>query len=53
MKRVMVGNTSGWIVGNGGRTLWRIWEFGMPKWTEDKDRDTRFHHREDAEAVHG
>lgn len=42
----------GWIVGNGDGTRWRTWASGMPEWTDDRDKATRFARREDAENVH-
>jgi hypothetical protein len=42
----------GWIVGNATGTRWRTWEGGMPEWTEDRSRATRYYSRADAEAVH-
>jgi len=42
----------GWIVGDGQAERWRIWEYGNPDWTTDRDKATRYARREDAEAVH-
>jgi hypothetical protein len=42
----------GWIVGNGDGTKWRTWTNGMSDWTSKKEAATRYHRREDAEAVH-
>lgn len=42
----------GWIVGNGDGTKWRTWKDGWSDWTESRDDATRYHRRQDAEAVH-
>ena len=42
----------GWIIGNARRDMWRTWEDGWSAWTPDRDKATRYHRREDAEAVH-
>lgn len=42
----------GWIVGNGNDTEYRTWEFGLPVWTKVRSEATRYHRKEDAEAVH-
>jgi len=43
---------NGWVVGNATGSLWRTWENGFPSWTEDRDKATRYHRREDAWDVH-
>lgn len=43
---------TGWIVGNSDGTQWRKWDGGFPIWVYDRDQATRYHRREDAEAVH-
>lgn len=46
-------DTGGWIVGNADDTQWRTWDdFGCSTWTDDRDKATRYHRREDAELVH-
>lgn len=47
------GDTGGWIVGNGNGTHWRTWGACGSEWTAERDKATRYHRREDAEAVHG
>jgi len=42
----------GWIVGSGDGKRWRTWKDGFSAWTENRDEATRYHRREDAEAVH-
>lgn len=42
----------GFIVANGAGDRWRTWDQGNPAWTDDRDKATRYHRREDAEAVH-
>jgi hypothetical protein len=42
---------TGWVIGNGDGTKWRMWGEGMPMWTTNIDRATRYHRREDAESV--
>lgn len=43
---------AGWIVSNSPGTKWRTWEGGMPDWTDDREKATRYARRIDAEHVH-
>ena len=47
-----IDTSNGWVVSDGDGDKWRSWVNGMPRWATDIDRATRFHRREDAEAVH-
>lgn len=43
---------TGWVVGNGDKTKWRSWGHCGPTWVSNIEDATRYHRREDAEAVH-
>ena len=42
----------GWIVADSKGTSFRTWEDGMPIWTDDRTKATRYARRIDAENVH-
>ena len=44
--------SDGWVVSDVDGDKFRSWVNGIPRWTTDIDRATRYHRREDAEAVH-
>ncbi len=52
LEAAAVEQAGGWIIGDDSGERWRTWETGMPEWTNDPEKATRYARREDAEAVH-
>lgn len=43
---------NGWIVASGDETAFRTWEDGLPTWTPNRDKATRYARRCDADSAH-